>query len=591
MSRTSPPLPSAAPPDVPLSSLLTAQLRRHRAPAAAAFALIALSVTASLCVPLTVRQLVTDIGADRSPVTASVLLLVLAVGGALAGAWASFLLGRIGEWSVLETRRRLVRHALRLRLPDIRRTGTGDLTARVTTDCAQLRSMFDVGVTSMPASALVAVVSLVCMGFLDWVLLLIVAGTFLVAGGALSVFVKGVRRGISAQQEALGQVAQRFTAALSSIAVIKATRAEEHTARGVLDGAEAAARAAVAADRSQAFITPLMSIGQQIAIVGVLAGSGVRLASGALGPADFAAFMMYLFQIVTPLTVLASGMGRVQAGMAARGRVEAVLALAREDPGPAREPAPDRSAPALRLAGLTAGHHDEPVLHGVDVTVPARGVTALVGPSGAGKSTLLATVERLLVPSAGTVALHGTDLADWPLAALRRRVAYVDQSFTLLEGTVRENLGLGRDEPLDDAALRAALDAVGLTSAVAALPQGADTAIGGTTDLSGGQRQRLALARALLTDADVVLLDEPTSQLDGVNEQLLRDVVDRMAGERAVVVVAHRLSTVRHAPHIVYLDEGRVLGTGTHDELFDGCPGYRALVEGQHAAPRSAVSA
>jgi ATP-binding cassette subfamily B protein len=200
-------------------------------------------------------------------------------------------------------------------------------------------------------------------------------------------------------------------------------------------------------------------------------------------------------------------------------------------------------------------------------------------------------VERLLVPSAGTVALHGTDLADWPLAALRHRVAYVDQSFTLLEGTVRENLGLGRDEPLDDAALRAALDAVGLTSAVAALPRGADTPIGGATDLSGGQRQRLALARALLTDADVVLLDEPTSQLDGVNEQLLRDVVDRMAGERAVVVVAHRLSTVRHAPHIVYLDEGRVLGTGTHDELFDGCPGYRALVEGQHAAPRSAVSA
>jgi ATP-binding cassette subfamily B protein len=564
-----------------LSGPYATLLRLHRPQVAVAFALILGSVVGALLVPLAVRQVVLDLGQGSSAIPSVALLVFLAVGGALSSAWASFILGRIGEWTVLETRSRLVRHVLRMRLPDIRRTGTGDLTARVTTDSAQLRSMFDVGVTAMPSSALVATVSLVVMGLLDWVLLLIVMATFLVAGIAIAAFVKGVRKGISAQQQALGDVAQRFTAALTSIATIKANRAEERTALAVIGDAETAARAAVSADRSQAFISPLMGVGQQIAIVGVLAGSGVRLASGALSAADFAAFMMYLFQIISPLTVLAAGMGRLQAGMAARGRIRSVMELPAEDPGPTVEPVRPAGAPALRLRQLAAGYEGEPVLHGVDITVPAQGLTALVGPSGAGKSTVLGTVERLVQPTGGSIALHGADLTEWPLDALRRRVSYVDQAFTLLEGTVRENLTLGCDRPVDDGALTAVLTQVGLAATVAALPDGVDTRIGGATDLSGGQRQRLALARALLTDADVVLLDEPTSQLDGVNEQLLRDVVDRLARDRAVVVVAHRLSTVRHAAQIVFLDGGRVLATGAHGELLRDCPGYRALVEGQ----------
>jgi ATP-binding cassette subfamily B protein len=567
---------SAPFPAGPLSALA-----RHRGQTAVAVPLILLSVAASLCVPLAVRRLVVDIGGHRSPLASVLVLAVLALGGALAGAWSSFLLGRVGEWTVLDVRARVVRHVLRARLLDVRRAGTGDLVARITSDSAQLRSMFDVGVTALPASALVAGVSLVVMGVLDWVLLLIVVATFAVAGTAIAVFVSGMRRGISAQQRALGEVAQRFTAAVSSLAVIKANRAEERTASGIVERAGAAAEAAVSADRAQAFITPLMTVGQQIAVIGVLSGSGVRMASGALSAADFVAFMMYLFQLIAPLTVLATGIARLQAGMAARGRIRTALELPPEAPGSDREPAPVPGAPALRLRGLTGGYDAEPVLRGVDLTVARRGITALVGPSGAGKSTVLNMIERLLPAAGGTVALHGTELADWPLDALRRRIAYVDQSFTLLEGTVRENLVLGSPGPVDDTALRRVLESVGLAGTVAGLPDGLDTPLGGGTDLSGGQRQRLALARALLSDADVVLLDEPTSQLDGVNEQLLRDVVDRLAGERAVLVVAHRLSTVRHADRIALLRDGRVVDTGSHEELLRVSAGYRALVEGQ----------
>ncbi|MFF7636789.1 ABC transporter ATP-binding protein [Kitasatospora sp. NPDC008050] len=562
-------------------SPLRAVLRRHGVQVGLALVLLLVSVAASLTVPLTVRDLVEDLGRHRSAMTDALALVVLALLAALAAAWGSFVLGRIGELTVLETRGRLMRHVLRMPVLQVRRIGAGDLTNRVTADAAQLRTMLDVGVTALPASAVTAVLTLVIMGLIDPVLLLIVVATFAVAGGVIAVFVRSARSGSLAQQEALGTLAQGFNSALGALAAVKANRAEGPIGDLVTGTATTATDAAVAADRRLAFITPVMGLGQQIAIVGVLAGSGARLASGSLSAADFVAFMMYLFQLVTPLTVLATGFGRLQTGMAAGVRVREVLDLPAEDPGPAQEPDPDRHAPALRLRNLAGGYGGDRVLHGVSFEVAQRGLTALVGPSGAGKSTVLGMLERLLLPERGSAELHGVDLAEWPLRVLRRRIAYVDQEFTLLEATVRENLLLGRQGGHTEDELLGALAQVGLEQQIAALPQGLDTRLAGAVDLSGGQRQRLALARALLSEADVLLLDEPSSQLDGVNEELLRQAVDRLAVDRAVVVVAHRLSTVRHADQIVFLQDGRVHGAGTHDQLVADCLGYRALVAGQ----------
>lgn len=570
-------------------------LSRHPVQVASAAVLTLLSVAAWLLTPLVVREVVTALGTDRSPMLHVLALVVLTLGAALGAAWSSFLLGRIGEWSVLETRRRLVRHIARMRLLEVRASGTGELAARVTSDCSQLRAAFDVGVTSMPSSVLIAVLSLVLMGGLDWVLLLIVVVTFAVAGTAIGIFVRGVRSGTQAQQKALGRLTQRFTAMVGALATVKSHRAERQVSEQVLAEANEAAEASVNADRSMAFIRPLMSLGQQIAIIGVLAGSGARLASGALSPGDFVAFMMYMFQLVGPLTVIAMGIGRLQAGLAARGRIQGVLRLPTEEAGPREVPPVPDAVPALRIDELAGGYGSDPVLHDVSLTVPRRGLTALVGPSGGGKSTVLGMVERLLVPDRGVIALHGTELSRWPLSELRRRMSYVDQSFTLLEGTVRENLTLGLDRErlagLQEAGLFEALAQVGMDTTVAALPDGLDTSLGGALDLSGGQRQRLALARALLSDAEVVLLDEPSSQLDGVNEQMLRSAVDRLAADRAVLVVAHRLSTVLHADQIVYVDQGRTLGAGGHRELLRSCAAYRTLVQGQDGTPSAPVPA
>jgi len=235
----------------------------------------------------------------------------------------------------------------------------------------------------------------------------------------------------------------------------------------------------------------------------------------------------------------------------------------------------------VRFENVGFGYGDQPVLRDVGLTVPAHGLTALVGLSGSGKTTALGLIEGFMEPDSGRVEVLGRDLADWPLTDLRARIAYVDQSCTLLQDTVRENLLLGHERTPADADLMAALDRVGLGEEIRRLPQGLDTVLGGASDLSGGQRQRLALARAVLSDAPLVLLDEPSSHLDSINEQKLRDVVDALAADRAVVVVAHRISTVQHAGHVIVLDGGRVVDQGTHLGLLDRCPDYADLVSGQ----------
>ncbi len=302
---------------------------------------------------------------------------------------------------------------------------------------------------------------------------------------------------------------------------------------------------------------------------------------------------MYLFQLINPLMTVASGFGRIQLGLSSVGRILEVLRARGERSGPAAEPDRVAGAPALEFRAVSAGYQHADVLRRMDLTVPARGITAIVGASGAGKSTVLNLAERFLEPRVGTIRLHGADAADWPLTALRGRIAYVDQANTMLDATIRENLLLGCAVPPPDAAVLDALGRVDLAEAVAALPQGLDTRLGGAGDLSGGQRQRLALVRALLSDADVLLLDEPSSQLDGPNEERLLALLDEAARERAVVVVAHRLSTIRESARIVYLEDGCALDAGTHAELLARCSGYRALVRSQSGAvpDRAAVGA
>ncbi len=332
-------------------------------------------------------------------------------------------------------------------------------------------------------------------------------------------------------------------------------------------------------------MVPVINLGQQIALVAVILGGGARITSGALDLGTFVSFLLYLFQLTAPLIMAMSGMGTIQAGLAARKRFDELFALPSEQVLPnaaeAVVPPPVANAPAVRFKKVRFAYGDEPALRQVDLTVPATGLTAMVGLSGSGKSTVLGLVERFMVPQKGHIEMFGHHVDHWPLAELRGRLAYVDQEATLLRDTVRANLTLGQAEPAADNVLLRALRDVGLEEDVTRLPDGLDTVLGGAHNLSGGQRQRLALARASLSDAPLILLDEPSSQLDSLNELRLRDLINDISRDRAVLVVAHRISTVRHADHVIVMDRGQVTAEGQHEELMRTSSMYAELVRGQ----------
>ncbi|UFQ16864.1 MULTISPECIES: ABC transporter ATP-binding protein [Streptomyces] len=548
------------------------------------------ATAATLAVPLLVRELIDALARRESILRWLAVMVPLALTGALAASFSGYLLAKTGEQFILRLRGRVMEHTLRMPLKAVRAAGAGNLVARITSDAALLRSVIDVGVVQLPVAVVTALATLVFMALLDWMLVLLTLAVFAVAGSAIWLLLRRVRQGFEGIQTATGALAQRFTTVLSSLVTVKAHRAETSTSASLTRDAEHITDGMISAARLQSVVIPVMSLGQEVALACIVIAGGARISHGDLSLSDFIAFLLYLLQLVTPITIMVMGLGRLQTGLAAKARFEDLLSTPVEaagEPGAAR---PDAGGDAVVFDRVSFGYDGEPVLREVSLRVPRRGLTAVVGHSGAGKSTLLTLIERFEDASSGSITVLGQDVRDWPLDALRSRIGYVDQSFTLLEGTVRENLLLGhRDSNTDDAALMSALAEVGMADVVRALPNSLDTVIGREVDVSGGQRQRIALARALLQSSDLVLLDEPTSQLDSLNEMRLRDVIDTLARDRSVLVVAHRLSTVMHADHVIVLKDGTVAETGTHSELMANSSHYRDLVEGQHWAQATAV--
>jgi ATP-binding cassette subfamily B protein len=315
------------------------------------------------------------------------------------------------------------------------------------------------------------------------------------------------------------------------------------------------------------------------------------VATGSIAVADLVAFILYLFLLVMPLGRFIHAWTEVQTGLGALARIQEVLALPpeqeeRPERGAAtalpRTPDPGDGPPLLELDDVRFTYPDgTEVLCGVSLTVPVGGRVALVGPSGAGKSTILALIEGFYPLSGGTLRWAGTDVRELPRAALRARLGYVEQEAPVLAGTVRDNLLLAAPDATDTE-LWAVLADVGLTAVVQRSARGLDVPVGDDgVLLSGGERQRLAIARSLLARPALLLLDEPTASLDARNEGLLRETLAAAGSERALLVVAHRLSTVLDSDQIVVLDGGRVVARGTHAELVDSSPLYRELASAQ----------
>ena len=575
---------AAGPPEGPRVGLRTLlpYLREHRRALLVVAAVSLVGAAAALAQPLLVGRVITAVEAGDAvaPVVAVLVLVLLA--GSLLGAVQQYLLQRTAEGVVLSTRRALVARVLRLPVAELDRRRTGDLVSRVGSDTTLLRAVITSGLVEVVSSVVIVVGAVVAMALVDLVLLGVTLAAVAVGMTAGISVARRLRALALASQERVGEMSSAVERALSAVRTIRASGATEREVATVGASARAAYDAGVRAARVGAAISPVVGVAVQGSFIAVLGVGGYRVAAGALTVADLVSFILFLFLLVMPLGQLVSAFAQLQLGLGALTRIEEVLGLPEEDPGPPAAPAGRPQAPLLELREVSFAYPDGTrVLEGVSLAAPRGTRTALVGPSGAGKSTLLSLVERFSDVTSGAVLLDGVDVRDLPRAALRARLGYVEQEAPVLAGTLRENLLLAAPHAPDDE-LVAVLGAVGLTGLVTRSPAGLDAPVGeGGVLLSGGERQRLAISRSLLARPELLLLDEPTASLDARNERALQDALDAVAERTTLLVVAHRLSTVVGSDQIVVLDGGRVVGVGTHGELLETTPLYREFAATQ----------
>ncbi|GAA2647059.1 ABC transporter ATP-binding protein [Paractinoplanes durhamensis] len=562
-------------------------LRRHRGTLVVVGVLSVIAAGAALVQPVLIRDVLDRVTGHR-PVAVPVTGLVgLLLAGAGLRAVRDYLLQRTAEGVVLTTRRRLARHLLLLPIAEYDRRRTGDLLSRVGADTTLLRAVVTSGLFEIVSGVVMVAGALVAMAVVD-PLLLAVALVALLVGMSVAISASRRTRGLSAEAQArLGEMTSAVERAISAARTIRAGRAEEREAATVAHGAEEAYQAGMRLARLEAVVGPVADTAIQGAFLLVLGVGGVRVASGAISVGSLVAFILFLFFLAMPLGQALRSYTQLQTGLGALQRIEEMLEIPAEAAGdstrtPQALDASASTAPAVTFDGVSFGYPgDGPVLHDISFTVPRGSRIALVGPSGAGKSTVLALIERFYEVSGGRILVDGFDIRDVPRAALRARLGYVEQEAPVLAGTLRDNLLLTAPEATDDELL-AALAEVNLSGLVTRSADGLGVQVGeGGVLLSGGERQRLAIARTLLGNAPILLLDEPTSNLDARNEAALRAAIASAAVRRTLIVVAHRLSTVVDSDRIVVIDAGRVVAIGPHLELLDTSPLYRELATHQ----------
>ena len=496
--------------------------------------------------------------------------------------YQNVLASRVGQEVVLAMRRRLFAHLQRLSLRFHARSSTGDLLTRLTSDIAMLRELLVASTLSLVSEAVILVSFVVVMLLIEWRLAVVALLVIPVIFGLLTVYSARIREATREQRRREGKLAGRVQQVLAGIHVVQmfARESDEDERLGSLNARSL--RSGLKATRLEAQLNRAVELSLAVATAATLWFGATQVMAGRLTPGELIVFVAYMQSFYRPLRRISRVAERASKASTCVERVTEVL-----------DHAPDvrdgwRVAPKLRGAiafeGVEFAYEvDRPVLRGIDLVVEAGQTVALVGPTGAGKSTLLSLVPRLYDPSQGAVRIDGQDVRELTLKSLRDQVSVVPQDGMLFGGDIRENIAYGRPEATDQE-IEAAARAAQIHDFIMSLPDGYETTVGerGVT-LSGGQRQRLALARAIVRDAPIVLLDEPTTGLDAESERLVVTALARLLAGRTAIVIAHRLSTVRGADLILVMAEGRIVDRGRHEELLARAGLYRNLCELQLA--------
>jgi ABC-type multidrug transport system fused ATPase/permease subunit len=532
-----------------------------------------LAATATALAPPYLAKYALDDAVKGHGGTRLVVVVAIFVAAGLAN-WATYYLetymtGWVGERILADLRMHLFSHLQKLSLGFFERNRAGVIISRLTNDVEAIDQLVTDGVTSLVQNVLTLVGTAVILFVLDWRLALATCAVIPLMSVATAIFRKRNARAYSAVRERLGLVTATLAEDIAGMRVVQAFTREQ----AAFDNFRAVAQRYRQANMQTVVLNgiyfPIVDLLSTVALAVVLAYGGHLYFSGTITLGTLFAFMLYVQNFFDPVQQLSQLYNTFLSATAALDKIVGVLDEPPDvvDRPGARELARIEGRVAFEGVRFRYGRGDE-VLHGIDLAVPAGTTVALVGHTGAGKSTIAKLLARFYEPTHGRITIDGVDLNDVSQASLRRQLGVVPQEGFLFAGTVAENIAFGKADATADEIVRAA-QTVGAHEFILRLEDGYETQLGERgSRLSLGQRQLVAFARALLADPRILILDEATSSVDIGTERRIEEALRVLLADRTAFIIAHRLSTIRDADLIVVLEHGRVIESGSHEELL-----------------------
>ena len=542
-----------------------------------------ISTLASLAIPILAGEIVDGFSIETLSVGVIIAIVIAFLFQAVMDGFSTYLLGAVGQKVIARLRETLWKKIVRLPVPYFDKTKSGNTVSRVVNDTGILKDLISQHFPQFIGGIVSIIGAVTILFIMDWKMTLLM----LLSVPLTIFFMIPLGRKMSKISRGLQDETAIFTSDIQQ-AINENRLMKSSTAEGVEEskgnkGIERLFRFGLKEARIIAMVGPLMYLIVMIVIVVIIGYGGIRVAEGSMSTGSLVAFLLYLFQIVFPITSFAMFFTQLQKAQGATERIIDILNMEEEFGQNGKET--DISNQTLRVSKLTFSYNEnEPVLKDISFEASPGEMIAFVGPSGAGKTTIFSLLERFYEPTAGEILIGDIPISLLALDCWRGQIGYVSQESAMMAGTIRENLTYGLKDPatITDEQLWNVAKMAYADTFIKNFKNGLDTEVGERgVKLSGGQRQRINIARAFLRDPKILMLDEATASLDSQSEQVVQDALARLMKGRTTFVIAHRLSTIVDADKILFIENGRLTGEGTHEELITAHPLYRDFAEQQ----------